>query len=49
MDEMVKKGGRENFMQLILHYILIGENFIGEVKVSLYSVCLNPNHEKTNQ
>ena len=35
------------FMQLFLHYIIFGENFIGEVKISLYSVCLNLNHEKT--
>ena len=31
------------FMQLFLHYILFGK-----VKVPLYSVCLNLNHEKTN-
>ena len=38
-----------NFMQLFPHYILFGENFIGKVKeVSLYSVCLNLNHEKQN-
>ena len=36
-----------HFMQLFPHYILFGENFIGEVKVPLYSVCLNLNHEKT--
>ena len=42
------------FMQLFLHYILFGENFIVKVtlskviyvKVILYSVCLNLSHEK---
>ena len=32
-------------IQLFLHYILFGENFIGSVKEPLYSVCLNLNHE----
>ena len=44
------------FMQLFLHYILFGENFIVKVtlskviyvKVILYSVCLNLSHEKKN-
>ena len=35
------------FMQLFLHHILLGENFVGYVKVPLYSVCFNLNHEKT--
>ena len=35
-------------MQLFLHYIPFGENYIIEVKVTLYSVCLNLNHEKEN-
>ena len=35
------------FMQLFLHCILFGEIFVGSVKVPLYSVCLNLNHEKT--
>ena len=34
------------FKQLFLHDILFGENFIDYVKVPLYSVCLNLNHEK---
>ena len=34
------------FMQLFLHYILFSENYIGQVKETLYSVCLNLNHEK---
>ena len=34
-------------MQLFLHYILFGENFIGQVKIPLYSIYLNLNHEKT--
>ena len=34
------------FIQLFLRYILFGENFIGQVKVPLYSACLNLNHEK---
>ena len=33
-------------MGLFLHYILFGENFVGSVKVPLYSVCLNLNREK---
>ena len=34
------------FMQLLLHYILFGENFIGSFKIPLFSVCLNLNHKK---
>ena len=33
-------------MQLFLHNILFGENFIGKVKEHLYSLCLNLNHKK---
>ena len=46
---MVKNGSGKSlyFMQLFPHYILFGENFIGYVKVTLYSVYLNLNHEKT--
>ena len=36
-----------NFMRLFLRYIIFGESFIGEVKVPLYLVSLNLNHEKT--
>ena len=35
-------------MQLFLHDIFYGENFIGQVKVPLYLVCLNLNHDKQN-
>ena len=42
------KGKILYFMQLFLHYIFFGGNFIGYVKVPLYSVFLNVNHEKTN-
>ena len=35
-------------MQLFLHNILFGENFIGQVKLPLYPVCLNLNCEKQN-
>ena len=35
-------------MQLFLHYILFGENFIGYVKVPLYLVCFSLNHDKKN-
>ena len=47
---MVKTGAGRSlyFMQLFLHYILFGENFIGKVKVTLNLVCLNLNHEKQN-
>ena len=50
MDEMVKKWGRKSlyFMELFQHYILFGENFIGQVKVPLNSICFNFNHEKKN-
>ena len=46
---MVKKRGRKIF---IFHAIIpslypFGENFGGQVKVPLYSVCLNLSHEKT--
>ena len=44
------KNGAEKclyFMQLFLHYILFGENFIVKLKLPLYSVCLNLNQEKT--
>ena len=49
MDEMVKKWGRKSlyFMELFQHYILFGENFIGQVKVPLNSIYFNFNHEKT--
>ena len=36
------------FMQLFLHYIPFGEIFISQVKVPLYSVCLNVNPKKQN-
>ena len=36
-------------MQLFLHYILLGENFIVYVKVPLYSLCLNLNEENSSQ
>ena len=39
---MVKK-----FHAIIPALYPLGENFIGYVKVPLYSVCLNLNHEKT--
>ena len=44
------KNGAEKclyFMQLFLHYIVFGENFIGYDKVPLYSVRLNLNHKRT--
>ena len=49
LDEMVKNGAWKslNLKQSFLHYIFFGENFIGQVKVTLYSVYLNLNHEKT--
>ena len=48
LDEMDKKWSREMF---IFHAIIPAlyhfcENFIVYVKVPLYSVCLNVNHEK---
>ena len=41
----LKNGVEKNlyFMLLFLHHI-----FLLKVKVPLYSVCLNPNHEKIN-
>ena len=49
MDEMAKKWGREMFIihATIPTCILLGEIFVGSVKVPLYLVCLNLNHEKT--
>ena len=48
LDEMVKNRAIEclYFMQLFLHCILFGENFICYVKVPLYSVGLNLSREK---
>ena len=47
MHEMVKQWEKVlYFIQLFLHYILYGENFIGLFEESLYLVCLNLNHEK---